>query len=444
MGKQRALLILHPSLGHVNAFRKVIETMKVKYELAICGAAIGVIYLKQFQVKTYLLNNMPIGTGFEKYLCSSSVNKFRCELYMRKSMTLFHRRRKSYKEILNEWSPSIIFIDFLYMADILFINRYLTNSSYSIYLIRTKPALCKHRFTIPSVYRVKYINGLISEFLWLKFNISNIFRRCSDYIIFHGFDNISIIHKARDILFGSGERLISIKWMNIIGFKINNYPELVLLPSEFEFVGYKPKNTEHYLGFQYADHLLALDETMSKVLRTVEISKQNGKRVITISFGSLYIPFEGKIIKFLNKLIEALKQFTVYHCIVLIGKINLKLPPLPDNLVFTQIDELPIRRILEFSDLHITHGGINTIKDCIFSKTPMLVTPLNKHWDQPGNSAKVECHGLGISVSIDISRNKLYHELNNIFDFFNVDNFEKFIELEQTKYNITQLYDILP
>ena len=49
----------------------------------------------------------------------------------------------------------------------------------------------------------------------------------------------------------------------------------------------------------------------------------------------------------------------------------------------------------------ITHGGINTITECVFCEVPMLVYPLSLHWDQPGNSARVVYHGLGLRGKIE-------------------------------------------
>ena len=43
----------------------------------------------------------------------------------------------------------------------------------------------------------------------------------------------------------------------------------------------------------------------------------------------------------------------------------------------------------------ITHGGANSVKECIFFGVPMLVFPLS--FDEPGNAARVKYHGLGLN-----------------------------------------------
>ncbi|WP_225587439.1 glycosyltransferase [Methylomonas fluvii] len=54
----------------------------------------------------------------------------------------------------------------------------------------------------------------------------------------------------------------------------------------------------------------------------------------------------------------------------------------------------------------ITHGGPNSIKECIFFGVPMIVFPL--WFDQPGNVARVTYHGLGLKGDFKtINGNKL-------------------------------------
>jgi UDP:flavonoid glycosyltransferase YjiC (YdhE family) len=72
----------------------------------------------------------------------------------------------------------------------------------------------------------------------------------------------------------------------------------------------------------------------------------------------------------------------------------------------------------------ITHGGMNSIAECIKMEIPMLVFPLSPYWDQPGNSARVIYHGLGLRANIqrDSCRhieNKIERIMRNYEDFKN-------------------------
>lgn len=61
---------------------------------------------------------------------------------------------------------------------------------------------------------------------------------------------------------------------------------------------------------------------------------------------------------------------------------------------------MPQSALLPHCDAMITHGGMNTVKECICAGVPMLVYPLNAHVEQPGNAARVVYHGLGLAGNL--------------------------------------------
>ena len=63
------------------------------------------------------------------------------------------------------------------------------------------------------------------------------------------------------------------------------------------------------------------------------------------------------------------------------------------------VNEVPQLEILKRSSLAITHGGFNTVKECIFFGVPMLVFPVRG--DQLGNAARVAFHRLGLAANIE-------------------------------------------
>jgi UDP:flavonoid glycosyltransferase YjiC (YdhE family) len=70
------------------------------------------------------------------------------------------------------------------------------------------------------------------------------------------------------------------------------------------------------------------------------------------------------------------------------------------------LSRVPQLKVLETSDLFITHGGMGGIKESIYYKVPMLVFPLDLHYDQSGNALKVEVHGLGLRGTFGFERTK--------------------------------------
>jgi MGT family glycosyltransferase len=56
---------------------------------------------------------------------------------------------------------------------------------------------------------------------------------------------------------------------------------------------------------------------------------------------------------------------------------------------------VPQIEVLRRADLMITHAGLGSVKECILHGVPMIGLPLG--WDQPGNAARIDFHGLGLS-----------------------------------------------
>ena len=60
-------------------------------------------------------------------------------------------------------------------------------------------------------------------------------------------------------------------------------------------------------------------------------------------------------------------------------------------------DFLPQRRVLRAASLCFSHGGLNTVLDCIAAKVPMIVRPFA--FDQKGNCARILHHGIGEAMA---------------------------------------------
>jgi len=67
----------------------------------------------------------------------------------------------------------------------------------------------------------------------------------------------------------------------------------------------------------------------------------------------------------------------------------------PPNVLV--LPEVPQLEILERASLMVTHGGFNSVKECIFQGVPMVLLPI--FYDQPGNAARAAHHGLGVMGS---------------------------------------------
>ena len=118
--------------------------------------------------------------------------------------------------------------------------------------------------------------------------------------------------------------------------------------------------------------------------------------------------------------------------------------PVPGNLsVFAN---LPQFELLQYCDLMITHGGMNSITECIFSEVPILVYPLSFNWDQPGNSARVVYHKLGLRGKINVDSpktisKKIHLILGNRQIY--LDNIRQMKKKFEQRNNSTEVIDII-
>jgi UDP:flavonoid glycosyltransferase YjiC (YdhE family) len=179
------------------------------------------------------------------------------------------------------------------------------------------------------------------------------------------------------------------------GYIFSNIPELVLNPIELEIIE-KIAPEQVYLGYFTPDR-----PNNAEIDLFVKELTNCSKKLIYVSFGTLYSHKQKeieKLLELLDNIGHEMKNFTI---IVSLGNnLILKNKWIYKNLVglnfVNQID------LLNYADIFITHGGINSIKESINSKCPMLVIPLEG--DQVGNASKVVLLNLGFKLS--------YSELN--------------------------------
>jgi MGT family glycosyltransferase len=119
-----------------------------------------------------------------------------------------------------------------------------------------------------------------------------------------------------------------------------------------------------------------------------------GKKLLYVSLGSQsFLAGREMAEGFLRAVAEGAAQRPEWQLVL--GTGNLIEPadlPLPaDAIALPWIPQIPV---LERASLMVTHGGLGTIKECIFHDLPMVVFPIGR--DQPENAKRVVHHGLGL------------------------------------------------
>lgn len=163
-------------------------------------------------------------------------------------------------------------------------------------------------------------------------------------------------------------------------------PELILCPKEFDF----PQSVDPDRPVRYIEASIDLERKEQPFpWRLVE----RNRPLIYCALGSesrLYSQSK----QLLQMVMDAVSTASSWQLIVSLGA-NLTADDferIPDNAIL--VATAPQLEILKRASLMINHGGLNTIKECIFSDVPMIVFPFIN--DQPANAARVEYHGVGI------------------------------------------------
>jgi MGT family glycosyltransferase len=110
--------------------------------------------------------------------------------------------------------------------------------------------------------------------------------------------------------------------------------------------------------------------------------------LVYLSLGSL----GSADVELMQRLIDTLAA-TRYHVIVSMGPQHAELR-LGDNM--TGEEFLPQTEVLPLVDVVVTHGGNNTVTECLWFGKPMVVLPL--FWDQYDNAQRVQETGFGIRL----------------------------------------------
>ena len=198
---------------------------------------------------------------------------------------------------------------------------------------------------------------------------------------------------------------------------LKNIPAIVLASFRFEFPWQNLAVNEHHLHFgsvRAEDH--AFNAEFQQVWEACQLKRSTERvRLVYVSLGTLAGENFKKSVQFLQKVNRALDGLASVEVIVSTGKLPFRMEKSGANMHWLPV--VPQLHILSSCDLVITHGGFNTVKECLEAGVPMLVYPLNEQVDQPGNAARVVSHGAGLRGNKQDSaatiRRKVLHLLDN-------------------------------
>ena len=178
---------------------------------------------------------------------------------------------------------------------------------------------------------------------------------------------------------------------------IRNVPEYLLAPNELDFPRTLRPNQEVFVPASPPRRSEGFGDWAFEGRFTQMVEQRPQVPLLYCSLGTAGWRYKGGM-QFLRKVVRVAGG-QPWNLILSIGEMDRhQLGTLPENVaVFNTVPQL---KVLRSCDLMITHGGMNSIKECYDCKVPMLVYPGNNAIDQVGNAARVVFHGLGIMGSL--------------------------------------------
>lgn len=159
-----------------------------------------------------------------------------------------------------------------------------------------------------------------------------------------------------------------------------DFPMLIMCPQAFEFA-----EAGERTNIYYSQAFIELDRKeppfpWDKI--------NNDKILIYCSLGSL-----ASSASFYQRVIDAVAQEPTWQLVLNLGPEleSTAFHGIPNDAIL--VNGAPQLSLLRKAVVMINHGGIGTVKECIYCAVPQIIFPI--YFDQPGSAARIQYHGLG-------------------------------------------------
>lgn len=303
------------------------------------------------------------------------------------------------RKVYMEYRPEKIFID----AHLSHYYLYLYKYRNSITILSTKLSTKKSPGLPPlnSFYVPKdtAFSRTICALLWKRHTIKTEIRQWISKVAFLGRDEV-YFQKRLCKKYGLLWQDVFEK-QNIAFIGLKNVPTIILGTEALEFAQRKKLPHEQYINFPIErNEAKYFSDEYERVKATILALKLNANcRIIYCSFGTVINSDYKKVTPFIQKLIDMVVPHDNLILVTSTASLHLDIS-LKSGHIFI-LKQVPQLDMLRNCDMMITHGGHNSIKECLQARVPMLVYPLNKKVDQPGNAVRVYVNGYGLFGKID-------------------------------------------
>jgi len=434
----KILIDLLPARGHFHAILKIATKLKDAGYDVVFGSDLSMQQdIEKFGFSFVELPDVPV----------TKVNFANRFSKQNKSITYFYwfltreKYRKSKKDVsifhhvIQKIKPDLILLDEQVAIKAVLYEMI----DFRVVAFQTKPDTRKINglppFTSFYLPNGKLTGKIYSNGIWLLKLLKYKFNCLYNRTLSSGQDNFSILKRIGEDFNIDISRRIDIK--RSFGVGIKGLSRLIISPAAFDFP-HPEKEKVYRIGplIDIKRDGVISEARYSSLLSRIEATKKDKDGfVVYCSLGTISSNYKREVTRFFKKMVLVSKSNTDCLFILSTGKdfdVN-DIYPIPDNLFV--FDFVPQVNLLNYCDLMITHGGMNSITECIYNDVPMLIYPLSLKWDQPGNSARAVFHGLGLRGKLrKDSARTISEKLNRIktdYDFYKKNVMEMKMRFEQ-------------
>lgn len=410
--KDNVVILIAPYRSHAIGTLKLADNISKNFNVIYVSASLigDVVQPEGYDFRPILLNHFhpPIGAKdffrtLINWIVGSPYNDFfnECSNILR---------------VIKETNPRIIMID-------AFLTRYyplLKEIDRPVFVLQTMLVCNKSTNNPPPnanfIPAQNIFSPIYSEFLWQLFLLKKRFISVALRIASLNTNNDASTKKFKHYngkLFDTstfGHPRIHAAPEIILSSKLLNYP----------WVKYY-KNQIHFGPSVHAGRHQALSESLRNFISD---AKHQGNKLIYCSFGSVIKKRAPSFNLLLNNLVKIIRRNPGWYLLVA--------HPSPNELRDVRclcVSFVPQLAVLQHADVMITHGGLNSIQECIKLEVPMLLYPFDNNSDRQGNAKRIEFYQLGLTGKLRESEHEVERKLTLLFaDHTFKENLTKFNE----------------
>lgn len=395
------LFDIFPATGHYNASillaarlaqtNRVIFVCEKKYEQMVRKAG-----FESYPIERYIL---PSRFSI-RYVGISLLLSFYClfRFRLKEDKRYIQEECLAHKRMLEQIQPDLVCLDSHH-----FYKKFLYDSflkSGRLLRIQTMQSTARYAYLFPICYgflpRYTNMGYGFASFVWKWYRVKS---KCVSYMDQILFPRKNIMYHLKLLAGNLHENIreeIDYDRYAPRGVEFRGGKEIVIPPTVFNFpVVESALSFKRVLGEENRKERLS-PRYLKCVDRIVDL-RAHGKKVVYVSLGTLSMNDKKLAARFFMMLRRVCREMEGIACFVIsISRNVFPIDFVPYSRNIFLFKRVPQLHLLPYCDLMITHGGMNSITECISNEVPMLVYPLDKNWDQPGNAARVVYHGMGL------------------------------------------------